>query len=354
MYIIKCIIRGQSLSVITPLMVDKTSNYFNLMATFSSEWERYPVVAHIHKKDDPEVGGDWTLVDGEVSSSEGINLTAGTWEIWFSGTRYDDDLNVYRITTETQLFIVKGTGSDGGELPDIPPSIAEQILQIAEEALDTAQSVRDDADNGVFNGATFTPHVSAEGVLSWTNDKDLPNPESVSIVGPAGPQGPQGEPGAAGAQGPQGPQGPQGTPAPDDYVLVQDTQPTSPTNRVWIDSDPDTPVTVYTTTEVDTLLAGKESVIIKASITVGNSWVSPVNAGEPYTQSVTPMRNGSAVAAGMKVDIQPDYNVINYMVNNLVTGVYVKTENGGTYTLCCVGGTLANSTVLQCTCAEVE
>lgn len=37
------------------------------------------------------------------------------------------------------------------------------------------------------NGATFTPTVSTEGVISWTNDKELPNPPSVNIKGPAGP-----------------------------------------------------------------------------------------------------------------------------------------------------------------------
>lgn len=63
------------------------------------------------------------------------------------------------------------------------------------------------------NGATFTPSVSLSGMISWTNDKDLPNPEPVNIMGPqgatgpAGPQGPQGETGETGATGPQGPQG---------------------------------------------------------------------------------------------------------------------------------------------------
>ena len=33
------------------------------------------------------------------------------------------------------------------------------------------------------NGATFTPSVSSEGVLSWTNDKDLENPDPVNIKG---------------------------------------------------------------------------------------------------------------------------------------------------------------------------
>ena len=63
--------------------------------------------------------------------------------------------------------------------------------------------------DAIFNlsipkGTTFTPSVSTEGVISFTNDGGLANPSSVNITGPQGPQGPQG------AHGPQGPQGPQG------------------------------------------------------------------------------------------------------------------------------------------------
>lgn len=39
------------------------------------------------------------------------------------------------------------------------------------------------------NGATFTPSVSPEGVLSWTNDKGLENPEPVNIKGEKGADG---------------------------------------------------------------------------------------------------------------------------------------------------------------------
>ena len=35
-------------------------------------------------------------------------------------------------------------------------------------------------------GATFTPTVSAEGVISWSNDGGLPNPENQNIKGPSG------------------------------------------------------------------------------------------------------------------------------------------------------------------------
>ena len=53
-------------------------------------------------------------------------------------------------------------------------------------------------------GTTFTPSVSADGTLSWTNDGGKTNPASVNIKGPQGEQGPQGEPGATGPQGPAG------------------------------------------------------------------------------------------------------------------------------------------------------
>ena len=48
------------------------------------------------------------------------------------------------------------------------------------------------------DGATFTPSVSEDGTLSWSNDKGLPNPEPVNI------QGPPGEPGG-GSGGSGGP-----------------------------------------------------------------------------------------------------------------------------------------------------
>lgn len=40
-----------------------------------------------------------------------------------------------------------------------------------------------------FYGATFTPAVSDTGVLSWTNDGGLPNPEPVDIKGHPGEDG---------------------------------------------------------------------------------------------------------------------------------------------------------------------
>lgn len=41
-------------------------------------------------------------------------------------------------------------------------------------------------EGGELNGATFTPNVSATGDISWTNDKNLPNPRTRNIKGDTG------------------------------------------------------------------------------------------------------------------------------------------------------------------------
>lgn len=46
-------------------------------------------------------------------------------------------------------------------------------------------------------GATFTPAISEEGVLSWSNNGDLENPSPVNLKGNPGDPGPQGPDGAA-------------------------------------------------------------------------------------------------------------------------------------------------------------
>lgn len=48
--------------------------------------------------------------------------------------------------------------------------------------------VSNDGNSGE-NGATYTPAVSSDGVISWTNDKGLPNPTPVNIKGPQGDKG---------------------------------------------------------------------------------------------------------------------------------------------------------------------
>ena len=51
------------------------------------------------------------------------------------------------------------------------------------------QEIQKKVDNGDLNGATFTPSVDVDGNISWTNDKNLPNPTTQNIKGPKGEKG---------------------------------------------------------------------------------------------------------------------------------------------------------------------
>lgn len=62
----------------------------------------------------------------------------------------------------------------------------------------TIRALTTEEGGGGTNGYTFTPAVSADGIISWTNDGGLENPEPVNIKGPQGIQGAQGLTGAAG------------------------------------------------------------------------------------------------------------------------------------------------------------
>ena len=99
------------------------------------------------------------------------------------------------------IIIHEGAEPSGIDPAEPTPDWTAQVQEAAEEAERLAQSVVDAAERGDFDGAdgtTFTPEVSEQGIISWTNDGGKPNPEPVDIMGP------QGETGPAGADGEDG------------------------------------------------------------------------------------------------------------------------------------------------------
>lgn len=222
-YVIKCLVNGQRLNVIVPLTVSGTLNYINAVAYVSEEWEGCAITLHLHKVVDPTIGTD-IVFDYDTSSGKyflnpfaGFTLSEGDWQIWLTGVKIVGIQQQYRVTTETRIFNVKKTGYTGGDIPPEQASIAEQALAIANQAKEEADYIIQLAEEGAFVG-----------------------PQGP--IGPEGPQGGTGPTGPAGPTGPTGPEGPKGDPGqdgPDDYILVQDEEPTSPTNKMWIEETPE-------------------------------------------------------------------------------------------------------------------
>lgn len=76
-------------------------------------------------------------------------------------------------------YVSDGLEPDGEAIKELYADIIEQWRQII---VDTVKM----RDSGDFDGATFTPSVDNDSVLSWTNNKGKPNPPAVNIRGKQG------------------------------------------------------------------------------------------------------------------------------------------------------------------------
>ena len=114
------IIRGQRLMLRTPIVVADSINYLTAKFTFDPDWTGRTVTAYF-------VCGDKAitaeLTDGEITAAQGINLTAGRWELKLSGIKGDS-----RVTAGPVQFDVLPFGATDGELPDISLTQYEQLL----------------------------------------------------------------------------------------------------------------------------------------------------------------------------------------------------------------------------------
>lgn len=100
--------------------------------------------------------------------------------------------------------ICTGTQPEENTPTEATPTLVQSLLTKAEAAVSVADSLRTDADAGLFNGRD-----GKDG----TNGKDGKDGQN-GAPGEAGPQGPKGDPGETGHQGPKGDPGETGSQGP--------------------------------------------------------------------------------------------------------------------------------------------
>lgn len=114
------IIRGQRLMLRTPIVVADSINYLTAKFAFDADWKGRVITAYFvcgNKAITAE------LTDGEITAAQGVNLTAGRWELKLSGIKGDS-----RVTAGPVWFDVLPFGAADGELPDISLTQYEQLL----------------------------------------------------------------------------------------------------------------------------------------------------------------------------------------------------------------------------------
>lgn len=140
-----------------PYVVGNTNDYLTAEFGFTDDWNGFAKVAYFAQGDDVYA---FTLVDDMIAKDQHLNLASGEWMVWcygFGGEVEDPTqlpTDVERISTNAIYLMVEDNGSVSGEIiPITPPTMGEQILALAQDALNTAnealaiaEGVRHDID----------------------------------------------------------------------------------------------------------------------------------------------------------------------------------------------------------------
>ena len=161
---LKFTVRGQQIFRLdkTPLASDSRL-YIAGAVDFDAEWDD---ITAIWLNFEPRQGEaiNAYLTDGAFDESLGVSLSAGTWRVSAHGS---NTAGKEIHTTPVLINVAQAGGRDGEAPPYVPPDATGQIAAVAAEARDIAQSVRDDADAGLFKGEEgkpgLTPHIGENG-----------------------------------------------------------------------------------------------------------------------------------------------------------------------------------------------
>ena len=186
-------------------------------------------------------------------------------------------------------------------------------------------------------GAYFTPAVSAEGLLTWTNNGGLTNPASANIKGPKGDKGERGEQGPKGDKGEQGEQGPQGEPGAAGATGAQGPQGDTGPNEV----------TSSTATNLTGLLKGNGTNVEAAVPEV--DYATPEQT-KVFMVTFSYNNDESIIADKSTAEIYSAYMAGKVVVGRLHNSVYqlcVMNPTSGSYMafICCSGNYMS---LLEC------
>lgn len=120
------------------------------------------------------------IINDELILGKGVLNQNGNYK--FEISLYGED---NRLTTSlTQEFAVRLELVDTDEIVSV-----DDRVPVLDNLIEETNTILQEAKDGKFDGATFTPNVSESGDLSWSNDKGKENPPTVNIMGPPGEPG---------------------------------------------------------------------------------------------------------------------------------------------------------------------
>ena len=96
-----------------------------------------------------------------------------------------DTLQLTKVLSQLEPLTTWFMDNDG-EIKALPISDLYSKFNLMIDNLKKILADYTESKKEEISGATYTPYVSPEGIITFTNDKNKPNPEPVNIKGPAG------------------------------------------------------------------------------------------------------------------------------------------------------------------------
>ena len=124
------------------------------------------------------------IIDNQLILTKGVLNQEGNYQ--FEVSLYKDDSRLTTARIKEFPVRLELVDTDSVVQPDDRVPILDNLIEETNKVVEAAKK-------GELDGATFTPNVSENGDLSWTNDKGKENPPTVNIKGEPGEPG---EPGA--------------------------------------------------------------------------------------------------------------------------------------------------------------
>lgn len=144
---IKIEVLHQKLNITYTKIVSDTINYLAILANFSNDWDGTEKYIHFTNKKDPSISFQKLFVNDRITREDGLDLTEGEWIVSIHGETHAGGVTTMRITTESKVIKVEKSGIiDGEPFPEITPSIGEQVIATANNALEIANDSKNESE----------------------------------------------------------------------------------------------------------------------------------------------------------------------------------------------------------------
>jgi hypothetical protein len=154
-------VTGQVLQLAKNTTVSDSKNYISARFVFSLDWLGLTKTVHFKNGENQ---ADVTLVDDGITQDRGIDLSAGTWDVWLHGAAYNEstgELEERITTTSAKLVVLPYQTTTGEPFRGNNASAVEIEVGKAVVAASKAETARDAAETSANEAATSSKSAAS-------------------------------------------------------------------------------------------------------------------------------------------------------------------------------------------------